>query len=239
MTSVGPAFTGDFGECCDPRAAEHCVTKLPTDSYPVQAARWPQAGRHILAHADDSSVVVYQAYRPAIAAFALANGVFGGPEFSFSRMSWIKPNFLWMMYRSAWATSPGQETVLGLRISRRFFEQVLLSAVASSHVPDSHDSHDERRSKLASSEVRLQWDPDHDPAGGKLDRRAIQLGLRGETLRAYATSELQEVIDMTPLIVEQRLHVRREQWPLLRTPIEHVYVPDDPSVGLAVGLNGG
>ncbi len=219
--------------------AEHCVTTLPTESYPAQVARWPQAGRHILAHADNSSVVVYQAYRPTIAAFALANGVFGGPEFSFSRMSWIKPNFLWMMYRSSWATSPGQETVLGLRISRRFFEHVLLSAVASSHGSDSRDSHDQWRDKLTSSEVRLQWDPDHDPAGGKLERRAVQLGLRGETLRAYATSELQEIVDMTPLIVEQRPHTVQEQWPLLRTPIEHVYLPDDPSVGLAIGLNAG
>jgi hypothetical protein len=213
------------------------VTTLPTESYLAQSARWPVAGRHILAHANDSSVVVYQAYRPTIAAFAVINGVFGGPEFSFSRMSWIKPNFLWMMYRSAWATSPGQETVLGLRISRQFFERILLAAVASSHATDSRETHDQWRAKLASSEVRLQWDPDHDPAGDKLDRRAIQLGLRGELLRAYATTELQEVIDMTPLIAEQRSRTPREQWPHLHTPVEHVYSPDDPSVGQAIGLD--
>lgn len=215
------------------------MTTLRTESYLAQTARWPSAGRHILAHADDSSVVVYQAYSPTIAAFAVANGTFGGPEFSFSRMSWIKPNFLWMMYRSAWGTSPGQETVLGLRISRRFFERILLAAVASSHAADSGDRHDEWRAKLASSEVRLQWDPDHDPAGGKLERRAIQLGLRGELLRAYATSELQEVIDMTPLIVEQRSRTPREQWAHLHTPVEHVYSPNDPSVALAIGLDAG
>jgi hypothetical protein len=215
------------------------MTTLPTESYLAQSARWPLAGRHILAHANDSSVVVYQAYRPTIAAFAIANGILGGPEFSFSRMSWIKPNFLWMMYRSAWATSPGQETVLGLRISRRFFERILLAAVASSHAADSRETHDQWRAKLASSEVRLQWDPDHDPAGGKLDRRAIQLGLRGELLRAYATTELQEVIDMTPLIAEQRSRTPREQWPHLHTPVEHVYSPDDRSVGQAIGLDAG
>lgn len=213
------------------------MTALPTDFYPTQVARWPNAGRHILAHADDSSVVVYQAYRPTIAAFAIANGVFGGTEFSFSRMSWIKPNFLWMMYRSAWATSPDQETVLGLRISRRFFERILLSAVASSHSADSSDSRDQWQTKLASSEVRLQWDPDHDPTGGKLERRAIQLGLRGQTLRAFATTELQEVIDMTPFIVEQRPHTPRAHWSRLRTPVEHVYVPHDPSVAPAIGLD--
>ncbi len=214
------------------------MTTLPTELYLDQVARWPPSGRHILAHADASTIVVYQAYLPAIAAFALKNGVLGGPEFSFSRMSWIKPNFLWMMYRSAWATSPGQETVLGLRISRTFFEHILRSAVPSSHTAYSQDSREQWQNRLASSQVRLQWDPDHDPSGGKLERRAIQLGLRGETLRAYATSELQELVDMTPLIVQQRANASRKLWPSLRTPIENVYLPEDQTVGVAIGLDG-
>lgn len=215
------------------------MNTLPTASYLEQVARWPNAGRHILAQADASSVIVYQAYRPAIASFALAHGVFGGPEFSFSRMSWIKPNFLWMMYRSAWATSVGQETVLGLRISRRFFEQILRAAVASSSTADSAEAHAHWQAQLASSEVRLQWDPDHDPVGAKLARRAIQLGLRGDTLRAFATKELQQVIDMTPLIVQQRSHVDQSSWALLQTPVEDVYRPDDPAIGSAIGLDAG
>lgn len=214
------------------------MTSLPTELYLDQLARWPKAGRHILAHADASSIIVYQAYRPSIAAFVLRNGVFGGPEFSFSRMTWIKPNFLWMMYRSAWATSPGQEAVLGLRISRTFFERVLGSAVASTHASHADETREEWQKRLASSEVRLQWDPDHDPMGGKLERRAIQLGLRGEALRSYATSELEEVIDMTPLIAQQRSNTPRERWPFLRTPVEEVYRPADPSVGVTIGLDG-
>lgn len=80
---------------------------LITESYASQRLRWPQAGRHILAQFDDDSIVVYQAYRPAIGRFAAAHGYFGG-EFSYLRMSWIKSNFLWMMYRSGWGTKPGQ-----------------------------------------------------------------------------------------------------------------------------------
>ena len=30
--------------------------------------------------------------------------------------------------------------------------------------------------------VRLQWDPDHSPTYGKMQRRAIQLGLKGEVI---------------------------------------------------------
>lgn len=73
--------------------------KLLTESYLAQLNRWHPAGRQILAHFDDESIVVYQAYRPEIGRFAAENGYFGG-AFNFTRMSWIKPNFLWMMYRS-------------------------------------------------------------------------------------------------------------------------------------------
>lgn len=72
---------------------------LITETYSTQLARWPRKGQQILAQYDDSSVVVYQAYRPSIGHFAAQNGYFGG-EFSLTRMSWIKPGFLWMMYRS-------------------------------------------------------------------------------------------------------------------------------------------
>lgn len=32
---------------------------------------WPQEGRHILAQYDDSSIIVYQAYSPEIATYAV------------------------------------------------------------------------------------------------------------------------------------------------------------------------
>jgi hypothetical protein len=209
---------------------------LPSEPYLEQVARWPRAGRHILAHADEATVVVYQAYSPEIAGYALEHGEFGGPHFSFSRMSWIKPNFLWMMYRSSWATAEGQQVVLGIRISRGFFEQLLAAAVHSSWRPDSGEAQASWQAKLAASEVRLQWDPDHDPVGGRQERRAVQLGLRGSTLRAFGTSEIRELIDMTPFVAEQRAHTRRESWSQLRTPLESVYTPRDPAAVANVGL---
>jgi hypothetical protein len=47
---------------------------------------------------------MYQAYRPSTGAFAIAIDCLGGSDFSFNWMSWTKPNFLWMMYRSGWGT---------------------------------------------------------------------------------------------------------------------------------------
>src|ERR1044071_9317600 len=113
---------------------------LPLEPYRSQAARWPALGRHVLAHYDDDSVVVYQAYRPAIGHFAAANQYFGG-EFSLARMSWIKPNFLWMMYRSGWGTKEGQEITLAVRLRRSAFDEILQQAVHSSFTPDVYGTH--------------------------------------------------------------------------------------------------
>src|SRR5215813_11712221 len=108
---------------------------LITEPYLKQKDRWPKTGRHILAQFDENSVVVYQAYRPSIGYFAAHNGYFGG-EFSLGRMSWIKPNFLWMMFRSGWGTKPGQEVTLAVRLKRSAFDEILSQAVHSTFVPE-------------------------------------------------------------------------------------------------------
>jgi len=158
--------------------------RLITEPYLIQVSKWPKAGRHILAQYDDHSIVVYQAYRPAIGNFAASNGYFGG-EFELDRMSWIKTNFLWMMYRSGWGTTPGQEVVLAIWLKRSAFEEILTKAVHSSYVPKLYSTRQAWQKSLKHSQVRLQWDPDHHPSGAKLERRAMQLGLRGEILAAY------------------------------------------------------
>lgn len=80
--------------------------QLVIEPYLEQVSRLPKSGLQIIAQFDEESVVVYQAYRPAIGNFAATHGYFGG-EFKVDRMSWIKPNFLWMMYRSGWGTKEG------------------------------------------------------------------------------------------------------------------------------------
>jgi hypothetical protein len=111
---------------------------LPAELYVEQASRWPSKGKHILAHYAAETIVVYQAYRPSIGEYASKNGAFGG-DFSYSRMSWIKPNFLWMMFRCGWGTKEGQEIILGLRLRRPFFDSPCsrdcfkLGSIRSSH----------------------------------------------------------------------------------------------------------
>ncbi len=209
--------------------------KLETNPYIEQVRFWPTSGRHILGQFDNQTIIVYQAYRPEIGHFAVTHGYFGG-EFSYNRMSWIKPNFLWMMYRSDWGRSQGQEVVLAIRLRRKFFDSLLEQAVPSSFVPELFESHDAWKAAVARSEVRLQWDPDHDPHGGRCDRKAVQLGLRGKTLAAFGQHEIVEIIDMSEFVAEQRTNIRDWNSGQLQTPIERIYTPDSKIATSRVGL---
>jgi hypothetical protein len=151
-------------------------------------------------------------------------------------MSWIKPNFLWMMYRCGWGTKQGQEVTLALRLRRTFFEDILAQSVQSTYYSGHYPTRDQWQVAKARSAVRLQWDPDHDPRGTKLARRAIQLGLRNEILQAYGKRELLEVVDMTDFVAEQRPNATMPGFAGLRTPIERVYVPSDAALCEKLGL---
>ena len=89
-------------------------------------------------------------------------------------MSWIKTNFLWMMYRSGWASKKDQERVLAVRITRAGFDHILSQALTGQA--------EKAAGRKEPTQVRLQWDPDHGPSGEPLPRRAIQLGLRNQVL---------------------------------------------------------
>ena len=200
-----------------------------TTNYSAQSAAWPQSGRHILAQYDDATVLVYQAYRPAIADYAVRHQRFGG-EFSYGRMSWVKPNFLWMMYRSGWAAKEGQERILAVTLKRGFFEDLLAQAVASSFAPGRHAERADWQRAVEHSDVRLQWDPDHDPHGKPLARRAIQLGLRGDALRRYGTTDLLAITDVTDFVATQRAQLGGDLGALV-VPEERVYAPGAEAAG--------
>ena len=210
--------------------------KLLLEPYLTQRARWPQEGRHILAQYDDDSVIVYQAYRPAIGRFAARHGYFGG-EFSLSRMSWIKPNFLWMMFRCGWGTKENQEVTLAIRLKRSAFDTILAEAVHSTYIAEVYQSEAAWKQALEQSSVRLQWDPDHDPSGAKVERRAIQLGLRGPMLEQYAREWILEIEDISEFLHQQHQYVLSGDYSQLQTPRERVYPVDNPAVAKRLGIS--
>lgn len=203
------------------------MSDLRLQPYQDQVRTWPDSGRHVLAQYDDETIVVYQAFGPAIGSFAVKHGYFGG-DFKLSRMSWIKPNFLWMMHRAGWGTKPGQEVVLAIRLLRSAFDTILANAVHATYAEFIYGDREAWQASVAGSAVRLQWDPDHDPQGVPLPRRAIQLGLRGEILRRYSREWLVDILDISPFVAEQR--DRLPGLDELVTPAEMVYPVRDPEV---------
>jgi hypothetical protein len=85
------------------------------------------------------------------------------------------------------------------------------------------------------SDVRLQWDPDHGPGGTPVERRTIQLGLRGDALAALGGDAIVALEDITALVEQER--ARRQDAAHLRIPIEDPYAVRDPSVRLRLGLS--
>ena len=159
--------------------------------------------RNIYAVFDDKTIRVYQAYNNEIADEALKLGRFGS-KFSLTRMTWIKPSFLWMMYRSGWASKQGQERILAIDLKREGFDEIVRNSVFSSFREVSDLSKEEWKEKLENSEVRCQWDPDRDIYGNPIGRRAIQLGIKGETVRKYINDWIVNITDITDKVIEMR-----------------------------------
>ncbi|MFG3339916.1 DUF4291 domain-containing protein [Glycomyces sp. NPDC048151] len=152
--------------------------------------------RQIRAVFDDAAVTVYQAYSPEIAEPALAAQTFV-PPFKRERMTWIKPSFLWMMYRCGWAAKPGQTRVLAIRVSREGFAWALANSCGSS--PAAGETEAAWKARLAASPVRVQWDPERDVRLARLEHRSIQIGLSGEAVDRYAGQWIKGIEDVTAL----------------------------------------
>ncbi|KAE8417499.1 hypothetical protein BDV36DRAFT_256752 [Aspergillus pseudocaelatus] len=159
----------------------------------------PQPFRAIRAKSTRSTITVYQAFSPEIAEPALRAQKFV-PPFSRTRMTWIKPSFLWMAYRCGWASKPNQERVLAIEITREGFEWALKRSCLS-HVPgNQNEAQDKWRQRLRESPVRVQWDPERDLWHQPLGYRSIQIGLSGEAVERYVDEWIVSITDVTGLM---------------------------------------
>ncbi|MET7419544.1 DUF4291 domain-containing protein [Dactylosporangium sp. NPDC005555] len=178
---------------------------------------------------DDTTITVYQAYGPAIALPALRAQRFA-PPFKRDRMTWIKPSFLWMMYRSGWATKEGQEHVLAIRLQRTGFDAAVAGACLSHYSPAVHAGRAAWSAQLRTSPVRVQWDPERDLHLRPLDHRSLQLGLSGPAVHDYVDTWTTAIDDVTPLARTIHALVRSGSLDEARTllPPERPYAPADP-----------
>jgi hypothetical protein len=210
---------------------------LTTIKYLEYEKNLPQQGQHIIGQVREDRITVYQAFNPQIATYAIENQQFGGNHYKFSRMSWIKPNFLWMMYRAGWAEKVNQEKILAIEIRLEDFFTLLRQAVHSSYKPGIYQSHDNWKAQLGSSNVRLQWDPDHDPHGNKLTRRAIQIGINGQLLRQFATEWICSIQDITPFVREQKKLLDQRKMDAFEVIFEEKLKINDAKIITRLGLD--
>jgi hypothetical protein len=159
--------------------------------------------RQIRAVYDDRTVRVYQAYSHEIADAALARGTFVSPPFKLDRMTWVKPSFLWMMYRSGWGLKDsGQARILAIDVDREGFDWALAHGELTHH-PSTPTEAPTRRSEGDVS-VRIQWDPERDLRLRALPHRTIQIGLRGQAVTLYVGRWIRRIGDVTGLA--HRIH---------------------------------
>lgn len=188
--------------------------------------------RQIRAEFNDTTVTVYQAYTERIADSALEAGTLV-PPFRLTRMTWIKPSFLWMMYRSGWATKPGQERVLAIRITREGFEEALSGACLSNFDADVYGSHEEWLRCLEASTVRVQWDPERTINLDPLPWRSLQVGLAGVAVRRYVSEWITDITDITARA--QEIHHRAGE-SHVALPCERPY-PLPPDIAKNIGAS--
>ena len=182
------------------------------------------AEHEIRADYDRETLVVYQAYSPAIADAALKVQRFV-PPFSFHRMTWIKPSFLWLMHRSNWGQKSGQERVLGVRIKRAGWEKALSLATLTSFEPSVFQSPDAWREQFQNAPVHVQWDPERTLRGAGLPYGSIQVGLSRHVIREYVEEWIVGIEDLSPRVskIYDLLHRGLADKAKRHVPSERVY----------------
>lgn len=170
----------------------------------------------------EKTITVYQAYNSFIANEAVKKGTFGN-NYKLNRMTWIKPSFLWMMYRCGWGTKENQECILAIEIKREAFDYLVRNAVNSTYQKTMYSNRDVWKNLINNSDIRCQWDPERDVYGRALDYRSIQIGLRGEAIKKYVNEWIINITDITEYVNELKQMLDNQQDISNFLPNERVY----------------
>lgn len=180
--------------------------------------------RQIRALHDARTVRVYQAYNATIADAALKLGTFVTPPFKRARMTWIKPSFLWMMYRAGWGFKDENQTrILAIDLARDGFDWALDHSCPSH--PTAGMDEPAWQDLKARAPVRIQWDPERDLHLQPLPHRAIQIGLGGEAVDRYVDAWIVGITDVTALAhaVRARVQAGETDAAAAMRPVETAY----------------
>lgn len=184
--------------------------------------------KEVFASYNKKYIRIYQAYNPVIASEAVKLQSFGD-NFSTDRMTWIKPSFLWLMYRSNWGTKKNQECILAIDVHREFFDRMLKKAILTS--PDSmmFDGN-EWEKRFKNTDVYCQWDSDRSLNGSPLNRAAIQIGIKGDALRDFLDNGIYKIEDLTPTVRKWNDRRKKRQLSITELPSEKLYPVNDKKI---------
>ncbi|KDQ12594.1 hypothetical protein BOTBODRAFT_176279 [Botryobasidium botryosum FD-172 SS1] len=177
--------------------------------------------KQIRAVYDSTTITVYQAYSSEIATAAVsAQKLNAHSGFRMTRMTWIKPSFLWCMYRSGWSyKDPRQSNILAISMTRVGFE-TLLSLASVNHSGQVDTTKD----------VRVQWDPERDIDLNKLDYRSIQIGIGPAIVQRWIDEMVVNIEDVTDKAREweRRVKLGEQASVVQELPAEREYpLPDE------------
>ena len=170
------------------------------------------------------SIVVYQAYSSTIADPALKAQRFVEP-FSFGRMTWIKPSFLWLMHRSNWGSKSGQERTLAVTISKVGWEAALSKAVLTAYDQRVFRSREDWCREFEEALVHVQWDPERSLRGAPLDHYSIQVGISRHLIGEFVEKWILRIQDLSPVVAKVRdlLRSGRADEAKRHLPVERIY----------------
>ena len=185
---------------------------------------------------DAQTITVYQAFGDAIADAALAQGRFA-PPFSFGRMTWVKPQLLWLMERSQWAQKTHQTRILAVRLKRTGWDEALRTGVLTHPEPSAWPDPDGWRRAFAAATVHVQWDTDRGLRGEALQRNAIQVGIGRAAVERFNTEWVAGLEDLTPRVMKMAKLLKEGRADAAKRllPEERPY-PVDAAVGRRLGM---
>lgn len=192
--------------------------------------------KEIFAQYNRQSIRVYQAYNPTIAKEAVELQTFG-THFNFNRMTWIKPSFLWMMYRSNWGTKKNQECILALDLYLEAFQELLRKAVLTSPDSSIYKSSAQYETAFEETNVYCQWDSDKNINGTPINRAAIQLGLKGTILKEFFSASIVDIVDLTPQVIKWREQRKKGVLNAKQLPIEKIYPIKDKEIRTRLAMS--
>ena len=160
--------------------------------------------RQVRAQFRADTITVYQAYSAADRRAGGGRRPFRG-SVQTSRMTWIKPVFLWMMYRCGWGRNPARRRVLGVEITR---DRLRVGADARLSEPLRPSPTHPDRARGAGSSPPVPCESSGTPTRSlhlqPLRHRSLQVGLSATAVDRYVDEWIVNVADLTPSVTKIR-----------------------------------